>query len=179
MKILSGNLKGRNITINQRCNFRPTLSRIREDIFNLISHNKDLNIILKNSIFCDLFCGSGSIGLEAISRGAEKVIFNDLDNLNIQIVKNFLIKEKIKNYEIYCNNAYDTNLSYFKCANVIYLDPPYENELAFLIENIYTQIRKGSLIILETNQKISHNDLVLNKIYKKKNLFFIKKTIET
>ena len=76
MKVISGTLKGRVIPTQKTHDYRPTLSRIREDVFNLIQHNKELNINLENSTFGDLFCGTGSIGIEALSRGAQKVVFN-------------------------------------------------------------------------------------------------------
>ena len=93
MKIISGRFKGRSIKISKGSSFRPTLSRIREDIFNLLQHNKTLNVNFEDLVFYDLFCGSGSIGLEALSRGAKKVIFNDIDSLNVQLVKDFLDTE--------------------------------------------------------------------------------------
>ena len=69
MRVISGKYKGRRILVESKCNYRPTLTRVREDIFNLLSHNKNLNINLNNVIFCDLFAGTGSIGIEALSRG--------------------------------------------------------------------------------------------------------------
>ena len=90
MRIISGTLKGRVIPTQKTHDYRPTLSRIREDVFNLIQHNKDLHINLENSTFGDLFCGTGSIGIEALSRGAQKVVFNDLSSQNINTLKIFL-----------------------------------------------------------------------------------------
>ena len=55
MKVISGKFKGRLIEINSKNNFRPTLSRIREDLFNLLEHNSKLNVELESAIFCDLF----------------------------------------------------------------------------------------------------------------------------
>ena len=61
MRVISGKYKGRKILIESKGNYRPTLTRIREDIFNLLSHNHDLNMDLKEVIFCDLFAGTGSL----------------------------------------------------------------------------------------------------------------------
>ena len=83
MKVISGTLKGRVIPTLKTNDYRPTLSRIREDVFNLIQHNNKLNVNLEESTLGDLFCGTGSIGIEALSRGAQKVIFNDLSIQNI------------------------------------------------------------------------------------------------
>ena len=48
---------------------------VKESIFNLIQHSKKINIEIKNSMILDLFSGSGSFGIECLSRGAKKVIF--------------------------------------------------------------------------------------------------------
>ncbi len=176
MKIISGRLKGRSIKINKGNSFRPTLSRIREDLFNLLEHSKILNINIKDNVFYDLFCGSGSVGLEALSRGAKKVIFNDIDNLNVQSVKDFLIKTEFDNYEIYNNNAFANKGLISKEANIVYIDPPYINDLKLLEKNIFPQIANNCLIIFETNQKFEHQDLILKKEYKNKDLIFLKKT---
>ena len=176
MKIISGRLKGRSIKINKGSGFRPTLSRIREDLFNLLKHSKILNINIEDTVFFDLFCGSGSIGIEALSRGAKKVIFNDIDNLNIQSVKNFLIKTELDNYEIYNNDAFTNKGLISKEANIVYIDPPYISDIKLVEKNIFPQIPKNCLIIFETDQKFEHQDLILKKEYKNKNLFFLKKT---
>ena len=69
MRVISGKYKGRKILVESKSDYRPTLTRIREDIFNLLLHNNDLNIDLNEVILCDLFAGTGSIGIEALSRG--------------------------------------------------------------------------------------------------------------
>ena len=179
MKIISGSLKGRSIKINKGSSFRPTLSRIREDLFNLLKHSKILNINIEDTVFFDLFCGSGSIGIEALSRGAKKVIFNDIDNLNIQSVKNFLIKTRLDNYEIYNDDAFNNKGLISKEANIVYIDPPYISDIKLVEKNIYPQIPNNCLIIFETDQKFEHRDLIFKKEYKNKNLIFLRKTSET
>ena len=59
MRVISGKYKGREILVESESNYRPTLTRIREDIFNLLLHNNDLNIDLNEVILCDLFAGTG------------------------------------------------------------------------------------------------------------------------
>ena len=177
MRVISGEYKGRIIEINTNKSFRPTLSRIREDLFNLIEHSSKLNIDLKESIFCDLFCGSGSIGIEALSRGAKKVIFNDIESLNIESVKKFLQKSKASNFELYNLNSYNKERNIIEKSNILYLDPPYDHDLNFLKENIFNRVSPNCLIILESNQKLDYSEILLKKVYKNKILYFIKKII--
>ena len=178
MKIISGKIKGQSILIHKNSEFRPTLSRIREDLFNIINHNKILNIKLEESIFCDLFCGSGSIGLEAISRGAKKVIFNDIDTVNIQIIRKFLVNTEFKNYLLKNEDAYIKSELVLENSDIIYIDPPYKDKVHLFMQNIYKEIPLNCLIIIETDQKFEHQNLIFQKKYKSKNLFFLKKTNE-
>lgn len=177
MKVISGKLKGRAIQINKKGSYRPTLSRIREDLFNLIKYNSILNISLSDSTFIDLFSGSGSVGIEALSQGAKKVIFNDKDQDNLFYIKNFVVRAGLKNYELHNYDSYNLNLSILKDVDITFVDPPYDHNLQLIEENIYTKIRKESLLILETNQKYSHSEIILEKKYKNKYLYFLKKSI--
>ena len=90
MRVISGKYKGRKILVESNSDYRPTLTRIREDIFNLLLHNNDLNIDLNEVILCDLFAGTGSIGIEALSRGVKKVIFNDIEKNYTNKIEKFL-----------------------------------------------------------------------------------------
>ena len=100
MRVISGKYKGRKILVESKSDYRPTLTRIREDIFNLLLHNNDLNIDLNEVILCDLFAGTGSIGIEALSRGVKKVIFNDIEKNHTNKIEKFLKEINEINYEI-------------------------------------------------------------------------------
>ena len=71
MRIVAGKAKGTKLYTLEGENTRPTLDRVKESLFNIIQNE------LQESIFLDLFSGSGAIGLEAISRGAKKAILCD------------------------------------------------------------------------------------------------------
>jgi len=74
MRIVTGKLRGRNITAPSGKNTRPTSDQTRESIFNILAH-ADWALPLEGAIVADIFAGSGSLGLEAISRGAEFCLF--------------------------------------------------------------------------------------------------------
>lgn len=177
MRVISGKFKGRLIEIDRKSNFRPTLSRIREDLFNLLEHNSILNINLEDTVLCDLFCGSGSVGIEALSRGTKKVIFNDIEPSNLELIREFLQKTQSSNFEIFNINGYNNKNAILEQCDILYLDPPYDHDLNFLAENIFDQISKDCLVILECNQKFTYPNILVEKKYKNKNLYFIKKVI--
>ena len=111
---------------------RPTLDRVKESMFNI------LNMYVIDAVVVDLFSGSGALGIEALSRGASKVYFNDLDNNANKVIKDNLNKVKANKdeYEI-TKLDYKSFLDYLKNNNkkidILLLDPPYKN-------NIYEEI---------------------------------------
>ncbi len=175
MRVISGKLKGKKIPINQESNFRPTLSRIREDLFNILSHNNTLNVEWGKIIFCDLFCGTGSIGIEALSRGCNKVIFNDIDKNNLNYINQFLKDNNELRYELLNVNCYQGNLDFIEKCNIIFIDPPYKDDYELIDRLIFSKVKKSTLIIYESEKKFENKNIILTKNYKNKSLFFIKK----
>ena len=150
MRVISGKYKGRKILVESKSDYRPTLTRIREDIFNILLHNNDLSIDLNEVILCDLFAGTGSIGIEALSRGVKKVIFNDIEKKHTDKIEEFLKKINEENYEI------------------INIDP-YKQKIEIL-----DKINSNILIIYESINLIDIQNVILRKRYKNKNLIFFK-----
>ncbi len=140
MRIISGKLKGKNISFLKSSDTRPLKDSVKESIFNIITHSKLLNLKLEKSNVLDLYSGFGSFGLECISRGVETITFvekneniakilkKNLSNLNIKIninlvvdsTTNFLMKNFSNKYEIifldppYINNSYIEDLKLIK-----------------------------------------------------------------
>ena len=85
MRIIGGTHKGTKILESFDKNTRPLKDLVKESILNILEHSKDSRIELKNSLILDLFSGTGSFGLECISRGAAKVYFveNYIQSLEI------------------------------------------------------------------------------------------------
>ena len=69
MRVIAGQAKGTRLTGLKGARVRPTLDRVRESLFSILGHD------LSGEVFLDWFAGSGAIGIEALSRGAEKVVF--------------------------------------------------------------------------------------------------------
>ena len=174
MRIISGKYKGRKILVESKNDYRPTLTRIREDIFNLLLHNSDLNIDLNQVILCDLFAGTGSIGIEALSRGVKKVIFNDIEKKHTNKIEEFLRKINEINYETTNFDPYKQKIDILNNCHVIYIDPPYNHGFELIQKKILMNIQSNILIILESSNLINLDNLILKKQYKNKNLFFFR-----
>ena len=174
MRVISGKYKGRKILVDSKSDYRPTLTRIREDIFNLLLHNNYLNIELNEVILCDLFAGTGSIGIEALSRGVKKVIFNDIEKNHTSKIENFLKEINEINYEITNFDPYKQKIDILNKCHVIYIDPPYDHSFELIQKKILMSIQSNILIILESSNLINLENLILKKQYKNKNLFFFR-----
>ena len=113
---------------------------MRESIFNILSHSSLLEKKLDNCLILDLFSGIGSFGLEAISRGAAKVVFFDNYEKSINILKkninilSFDGKAEIIKGDLYNQVVFD-NLQYK--FDIIFIDPPFKDEqISIVIDNI-------------------------------------------
>lgn len=141
MRVISGSARGRKLKTIEGLETRPTLDRIKETLFNMI------NFDIPNCEFLDLFSGSGSIGIEALSRGAEEVVFVE-SNMSCKEI----IFENINSINLWNNWKYEkgdvltaiTSLgNQNKKFDIIYMDPPYEMDL---YEPTLKQILKGDLL---------------------------------
>ena len=152
MRIISGRARGTKLYTLEGDSTRPTLDRVKESIFNIIQSD------IKDSIFLDLFAGSGAIGLEAASRGAKKAILCDKSKEAMQIIKKNILKTHLENVvEIYLldfrallNDKLNEKL------DIVYIDPPYKSDFAIQAVNIILEnnlITKDSLILIETDRK--------------------------
>ena len=172
MRIIGGNLRGKKILNPTDKSTRPLKDMVRESIFNIIEHSKNEYVELNNAKVLDLFSGTGSFGIECLSRGAKKVTFfeNYINSIKI-LKKNIDLLNLNKQSNIIEKDAYNitqlqNNLVKF---DLIFLDPPFkDNKLNQLIEKIKQMkiTSKKTLIIIHRNKKNSENiskDLILSK----------------
>jgi 16S rRNA (guanine(966)-N(2))-methyltransferase RsmD len=122
LRIISGYLKGRKIEPPQGLGIRPTTDRAREALFNILNNW----IIWEEVEVLDLYCGSGAVSLEFISRGAQTVYSIEKNKKTVAFLKSIQKSWEIKNWHIYCNKAEDALVSWEKPVSVAFLDPPYQ-----------------------------------------------------
>ena len=119
MRVISGKYKGKNLQGFDIDGTRPTMDRVKESLMAMIQG------YIPDSVCLDLFGGSGSLGIEAISNGAKSCVFCDNNQIAINTMKENtkMIKEDIQiiktDYQTYLNN---TNTRF----DIIFLDPPYK-----------------------------------------------------
>ena len=160
MRIISGYLRGRNISQPNNQLTRPLKDLTKESIFNILQHSNLIDFSFEKSEILDIFSGVGSFGLECISRGAKNVIFceNYPETLKI-LKKNIYNLNCDKKAQIITKNIFEIkNLSKLqkKKFGVIFLDPPYkEKKLTNLLNDIiYLKLlKKKGVIILHRHKK--------------------------
>ncbi len=159
MRIISGYLKGKKIFEPLDLKTRPLRDLVKETIFNIIQHSKKIKIDLKDAYVLDLFSGTGSFGLECLSRGAKTVTFFENYNPSINVLKKNLTNLKLENdSEIITKNALelDNILSNDNKFDLIFIDPPFKNnDLNKLIDKISSVkiTNHQSVIIIHRNKK--------------------------
>ncbi len=120
MRIIGGKHRGRVLTEFKGEAIRPTADRVKESVFNILSRE------IAGARVLDLFCGSGALGLECISRGAKEVVFNDCSKDSVAVLTANI--KKLGEGEVCTVRALD----YLACLSalqgkfdIVFLDPPY------------------------------------------------------
>lgn len=145
MRIIAGKHRGRVLKEFEKIGVRPTADRAREALFNILQFE------IAGSSFLDLFCGTGAVGIEAISRGAESVVFVDNSKESVKLTEENLatVKEKGK---VFFSDAslYLTTTS--EKFDFIFLDPPYSFDEADGLLKIVKErnlLKEGGRVIYE------------------------------
>jgi len=151
IRIISGIFRGLKLKLPSDYNIRPTQDRVKESIFNVLGRDLEEGSVL------DLFSGSGSLGLEAVSRGAAKVYFVDNSLKSIKLIKSNLelLKDKDCECKVIKSDIFKF-LEHFEVfpADFIFLDPPYKIETLMMqdIFNILSKrpgVFKNAIIVYE------------------------------
>lgn len=178
MRVISGYLKSRNLIGYNLSTTRPTMDKVKESLFAMIQD------YVKDSVCLDLFSGSGSLGIEAISNYANSCYFVDnnkeainnlkknIDNLNISDKSIIIINDYKEALKSLINIKFD----------IIFLDPPYDyNIYKEVINYIYknNMINDNGIIVCEHNNclEIDNLKLIKHKNYKHKNISIYKKIL--
>ena len=163
MRIISGTFKGKKILEPKDKETRPLKDLTKESIFNIINHSNKFSIDLEKSYVLDLFSGTGSFGLECLSRKAKHVSFVENYNGILPILKkNLSSLKKINNYSIIEKNIFNDKdfLETKEKFDIIFLDPPYkEKEINNILNNLYKfkTLRLNGIIIIHRHKKEKDN----------------------
>ncbi len=182
MRIIGGKFKKKVLTsIKSGEKLRPTSDFVREAIFNILGEN------ITNKVFLELFAGTGAVSVEALSRGAKKVVLVEKNRKNLNLIKrNFeLLNIQKSAYRIINRDCFDflNNFDERENIDIIFADPPYNKGFIQRLLNSlknFNRLTDDNLIILECfkNEPFDfHNifELLKEKKYGETKLIFLKK----
>ncbi len=168
MRIISGNLKGRDFNSPAGNRTRPMSDKVRGAIFNSLGDIEGLTVL-------DAFTGSGGLAYEAISRGAKHVTAIDIDKSAIPtVVKNSKalgISNKIKAIRANVSGWSDTvskDGSWKQGFDLIFCDPPYDQVQLGLLQKLVRHLKTGGLYVLSWPGKLAVPEFIGLKMLKTK-----------
>ena len=131
MRIIAGEAKGRKLFSPAGIGLRPTSDKVREALFNILAFQ------IAGTSFLDLYAGSGAVGIEAMSRGAQKVVFVEKDRAHITLLKkNLSLFQNHHDVEIFEGTA----LHFLKINknqfDIIFIDPPYAEGAEEILQTV-------------------------------------------
>lgn len=182
MRVIAGSAKRLQLKTLDGMDTRPTTDRIKETLFNMITSG------IYDSVFLDLFSGSGGIGIEALSRGAKKAIFVEMNPKAMMCIKDNLKYTKLERKAMTLTKDVMTALYQLEGEIVfdyIFMDPPYnkqleKNVLEYLADS--SMVYEDTLIIVEASKETDFSylsdlgyHLIKEKVYKTNKHVFIEK----
>lgn len=181
MRVIAGTARSLPLKTPTGMDTRPTTDRIKETLFNVIQNE------VPGAAFIDMFSGSGGIGIEALSRGARKCYFLENDKEALNCIKDNLKFTRFEDQAVVLSQDAFLSLNniYEKEIDVIFMDPPYRQEMekqALQLLKTMKYVTPDTLIIVEASKETDFSyldemgyDLVKEKIYKTNKHLFIRK----
>lgn len=166
MRVITGTARGRRLETLEGDDVRPTTDRIKEAVFSIIQFQTE------GRAFLDLFAGSGQMGIEALSRGAESATFVDNAKKSVETVKRNLKTTKLEHQAKVLHMDWQSFLSMnSQQFDIAFLDPPYgTGVLQSALERLPEHMKETGVIIAENplNEEILSNygEFVLDRQYR-------------
>lgn len=149
MRVITGTARGRKLKTPANYDIRPTSDNVKEAVFNILQFDLEGRRVL------DLFAGTGQLGIESLSRGAESAVFVDRDKTAVALVKDNLRSCGLKGTVVQ-----QDSISFLKgCGkfDIIFIDPPYDSGLyepALKIINLVDILSDGGIMVVEARRNM-------------------------
>ncbi len=154
MRIISGTSKGRKLVTPKKYSLRPTSDRVKESLFNILASEIEGKVVL------DLFAGTGNLGIEALSRGAKRVIFVEKGRQALRLIQTnlnqFGLEDRSEILPKDVNRAIGILKQRGECFDLILMDPPYEKGLiqrTLMKLNSHQIYHRDSILVIEHDRR--------------------------
>lgn len=161
MRVITGSAKGHNLQIPNDPAVRPVKDIVRQAIFSILEDT------LKDSDVLDLFAGSGSLGIEALSRGARFCVFVDLSRICIETIKKNLAHTKLdKRSEVLKSDATVYIANTQRKFDFVFMDAPYHMRRFISILKLSAGVleKNGIIIYLHSRKKDGEKEFIYDKL---------------
>ena len=147
MRVITGSARGCTLETLEGLDTRPTVARVKEAIFSAISFEIEGRRVL------DLFAGSGQMGIEALSRGAESCVFVDRSREAVSVIGRNLRRAKLDAAEVVCTDAVGYLTHTAETFDLVFLDPPYAAGLLLpCLELLSEKMAAGGTVVCESDR---------------------------
>lgn len=166
MRVITGIARGRRLEAPEGLDVRPTTDKVKEAVFSAVQFELDGAYVL------DLFAGSGQMGIEALSRGAERAVFVDSSQRAVKCINDNLRTVKLdKQAEVISRDSYDYIKLAARSFDIIILDPPYrQDHIPRILPLAAEKLNEGGFIICEYESEAQEpsapDGLELRKTYR-------------
>ncbi len=150
VRVIAGSRKGHRIDAPQGLATRPTSDRVRENVFNLVQ------AWVEDAVVLDLFAGSGAMGIEALSRGAERAVFVESQQQACRAIEHNLDRLRLTGAEVVCRDVVRFVAADTRTYDLVFCDPPYDEYATVepaLARYAPKLLAEDGLLVLETAAK--------------------------
>lgn len=158
MRIVAGQYRGRQLFVPKDRSIRPTSDKVRGSIFNMLESRN----AVRDAVILDGFCGTGALGLEALSRGAKACTFIDKSEVSLSLAKKNAAHLKVSQEQVtFIKHDFLKSLKKFQyeeSIHLVLLDPPYYQNLCFdALEHLHDLgvLDKDALCVVELEKSFS------------------------
>ncbi len=170
MRVIAGSARGIPLETIEENTTRPTVDRVKENLFNILMP------FIGGAIVCDFFSGSGSLCIEALSRGAARAYFVEKNPRAMDYIKRNLNRTKLEDRaELYLGSYQDAMKNFDKeglSFDIIFVDPPhksdYAKDLLFLLKDLDILARDGIIVIEHHTKQIFDKEIEVFSLFKRK-----------
>ena len=165
MKIIAGRFKQRRLFVPEGNTTRPTLGRTRESLFNILQGS------MEDARVLDLFAGSGALGFEALSRGAQSVVFCDVAADAVRTVQKNIRLLKVDKETQVIKGDWSQVIRRLenegKCFDIIFIDPPYAQQMQPVLDvlDAAQMLSNCGIIIAEHTKNKQVSDTPHYRVY--------------
>jgi 16S rRNA (guanine966-N2)-methyltransferase len=173
MRVVSGELGGRRLVTPAGTSTRPTTDRVREAIFNSLGSSG----VLEGAVVADLFAGSGAVGIEALSRGAERCVFVERDRAALRaLADNLDALDLGDRAKVLASDV--MSVAGTIDADIVFADPPYDFDAwPELLGRV-----SADLVVAESGTSVAAPDgwiVTRDKKYGRTRVTFLERTVDT